>query len=117
MWSWGLLSSIKKVSSKSDWKIGGRWMEQRNHHEHGNSQIMEFINKMFDIPESFVSGNGFDDFVYLSQIYQALCISSEASFYKSRAGINGTMGSLYWQLNDVWTTASWSSIDYSKKWK
>ena len=27
------------------------------------------------------------------------------------------MGALYWQLNNIWPTVSWASIEFGGKWK
>ena len=75
----------------------------------GNQRLLQYIEREFGTPRNF------DDFVYLSQVTQAEGIALAALHH--RASRPYTMGSLYWQLNDVWPGASWSSIDYAGRWK
>lgn len=49
------------------------------------------------------------------QVMQAQCVKVQTEFYRrSRSDIvegeGHTMGTLYWQLNDIWQAPSWSSI-------
>ncbi|MDX6082257.1 glycoside hydrolase family 2 protein [Xanthomonas campestris pv. incanae] len=75
----------------------------------GNKRLMLYIRREFGEPKDFES------FVYLSQLMQAEGINLAASHL--RASRPQSMGSLYWQLNDVWPGASWSSVDYYGRWK
>lgn len=75
----------------------------------GNERLMKYVNYEFGEPADFPS------FVYLSQAAQAEGIELAALHH--RASRPYTMGSLYWQLNDVWPGASWSSVDWFGRWK
>lgn len=75
----------------------------------GNKRLLLYIRREFGEPKDFES------FVYLSQLMQAEGIGLAASHL--RASRPQAMGSLYWQLNDVWPGASWSSVDYYGRWK
>ena len=57
----------------------------------------------------------FESFLYVSQLLQADGVN--VGFEAHRRNKEICMGSLYWQLNDCWPVASWSSIDYFGKWK
>ncbi|KAB7502365.1 Beta-mannosidase, partial [Armadillidium nasatum] len=65
----------------------------------------------------------FRDFLYLTQVHQAVAVKTETEFYRRAFNVfysNGegyTSGALYWQLNSIWPTASWSSIEYGGRWK
>src|SRR5262249_25799490 len=63
----------------------------------------------------FRGPTSFDGFVYLSQLQQALAIETAVRYWRSLKP--HTMGTIYWQLNDVWPAVSWSSIDYYLAWK
>lgn len=75
----------------------------------GNERLLHYVRMEFGEPKDF------DDFVYLSQAMQAEGIELAALHH--RASRPTTMGSLYWQLNDVWPGASWSGIDWFGRWK
>ena len=75
----------------------------------GNDIIHNYLLKDYSEPKDFQS------FLYVSQVLQAEGIKIGAEhFRRSRPE---TMGSIFWQLNDCWPVASWSSIDYYGHWK
>ena len=53
--------------------------------------------------------------IYLSQVQQAVAIKTAVDWWRSLKP--HCMGAIIWQLNDVWPCPSWSSIEYSGKWK
>jgi beta-mannosidase len=75
----------------------------------GNSIIQDYTAKDYPAPKDFAS------FLYVSQEVQAEGIKIGAEHW--RRSRPETMGSIFWQLNDCWPVASWSSIDYYGRWK
>jgi beta-mannosidase len=75
----------------------------------GNSIIHDYLLKYYPEPKDFPS------FLYVSQVLQAegMKVGTE----HLRRNRPRSMGALYWQLNDCWPVASWSSIDYYGRWK
>ena len=53
-----------------------------------------------------------------------MSLKTESEFFRrsmtpalDSRGEGMTMGALYWQLNDIWPGASWTSLEYGGKWK
>ena len=84
-------------------------MEDHQRHPRGNALIMETMLRYFRMP------SGFRETLYLSQVQQALAIRTAVEYWRSLRP--RCMGTLYWQLNDVWPVASWSSLEYDGTWK
>jgi beta-mannosidase len=75
----------------------------------GNSIIHDYLLKDYAEPKDFPS------FLYVSQVLQAEGIKIGAEHMRRERP--RTMGTIFWQLNDCWPVASWSSIDYYGRWK
>lgn len=83
----------------------------KNHQKHARG--MQIINKALD--QYFYVPDKLTDYVYLSQLVQAYGIGQAIEVHRRKQP--HCMGTLYWQLNDCWPVASWSSIDYYGRWK
>lgn len=77
--------------------------------DEGNAIIRDYLLRYYGEPKDFPS------FLYASQVLQAEGVKVGAEHL--RRIMPRAMGSLYWQLNDCWPVASWSSIDYYGRWK
>jgi len=84
-------------------------MEAHQRNTGGNSRILETMTRYFRFPADF------EKMVFLSQIQQGLAIKTAIEYWRSTKP--RCMGTLYWQINDIYPVASWSSLDYGGQWK
>lgn len=75
----------------------------------GDRMIVKYMEHYYKRPDSF------EDFIYLSQYQQAEAV--KIAIEAHRRAKPYCMGTLFWQINDCWPVASWSSIDYQGRWK
>ena len=100
---------INSFAIEEDYNIFSPVMDFHQRCDRGNINIINMIGKYFRMP------NSFDDFLYISQLQHGLAIKTAVEYWRSLKPV--CMGSLYWQLNDNWPLASWSSIEYGGDWK
>lgn len=75
----------------------------------GNGKMLYYLLERFYAPIKF------DDLLYLTGVVQMECIRDATEHFRRHKG--RCNGSLWWQYNDCWGAPSWSSVDYSGKWK
>lgn len=107
--SFPCLKTVEAYTMPEDRNIFSKVMESHQKNASANGKILYYLAQNFNYPKDF------DSLLYVSQILQAMAIKSGAEHFRRNRG--RCMGSLYWQLNDNWPVASWSSIDYFGRWK
>jgi beta-mannosidase len=103
------LATIDTFATDTEHRIDSTTMRAHQKNIGGNERILTYMLREYREPKDF------DSFIYLSQVQQAEAIKVGAEHFRRLRP--RTMGALYWQLNDCWPVASWSSIDYEGRWK
>ncbi|MBU3112927.1 beta-mannosidase [Clostridium lacusfryxellense] len=107
--SFPALKTVETFTQPPDRNIFSYVMEKHQRNNGANSKIMSYMGDTYLYP------NDFDKLIYASQLLQADAIRYGVEHFRRNRG--RCMGAIYWQLNDCWPVASWSSIDYCGRWK
>jgi beta-mannosidase len=103
------LETIRTYAEEADWNMTSYVMEMHQKNASGNSLMVGQMLDTFRLPKDFES------LVYLSMVLQAEGIRYGVEHWRRHP--DRVAGILYWQLNDCWPVASWSSLDYFGRWK
>ncbi|MFK7992613.1 MAG: glycoside hydrolase family 2 protein [Granulosicoccus sp.] len=107
--SFSSMPMIRAFAEEEDCNVSSRVVAVHQRNEGGNARIVETLVRYFRFPDSF------ERTVFLSQCQQAMAIRTGVEYWRSLKP--HCMGTLYWQLNDTWPVASWSSLEYGGAWK
>ena len=107
--SFPALKTVESFTEPEDRNIFSYVMEKHQRNQSANGKIMNYLSATYRYPASF------DKLLYASQLLQMEAIRCGVEHWRRIRGV--CMGTLFWQLNDIWPVASWASIDYFGRWK
>jgi beta-mannosidase len=107
--SFPCLKTVESYTVPEDRNIFSYVMESHQKNGGANGKILYYLSENFKNPRDFES------MLYVSQLLQAEAIKYGVEHWRRNRG--RCMGAIYWQFNDCWPVASWSSIDSFQRWK
>ena len=107
--SFPCLETVESFTEPEDRNIFSRVMEMHQRNVAANGKILNYLSATYLYPGSF------DQLLYASQLLQMEAIRYGVEHFRRHRG--HCMGTVVWQLNDIWPVASWASIDYFGRWK
>lgn len=103
------MKTVASFTEPKDRNIFSRVMEMHQRNQAANGKIMNYLSATYLYPKDF------EHLLYASQLLQADAIRYGVEHFRRYRG--RCMGTVVWQLNDIWPVASWASIDYYGRWK
>lgn len=99
------------TDDERDMNIFSYIMEKHQRNGAANGKIMNYMQQTYKYPSAF------ETVIYASQLLQADAIRYGVEHFRRNRNDSRCMGAVYWQFNDCWPVASWSSVDYCQRLK
>ena len=99
------------TDDERDMNIFSYIMEKHQRNGSANGKIMNYMQQTYRYPSDF------ETVIYASQLLQADAIRYGVEHFRRNRNDSRCMGAVYWQFNDCWPVASWSSVDYCQRMK
>lgn len=99
------------TDDERDMNIFSYIMEKHQRNGSANGKIMNYMQQTYRYPSKF------ETVIYASQLLQADAIRYGVEHFRRNRNDDRCMGAVYWQFNDCWPVASWSSVDYCQRLK
>ncbi|EPE33363.1 (Trans)glycosidase [Glarea lozoyensis ATCC 20868] len=126
------LQSWQQVLSPEDLHFNSTTIVLRNHHYpaggpltdnfhsplHGMGEMTLAAQRYYPVPNMADPVANFSAWCQTTQIFQADFYRSQITYYRRGSGKKERqLGSLYWQLEDIWQAPTWAGIEYDGRWK
>ncbi|OCL07281.1 glycoside hydrolase family 2 protein [Glonium stellatum] len=126
------LQSWRQAVAPSDLYFNSSVIQLRNHHyPPGGLNTTNFANtikgmaemtlaaqRWYPVPNKADPVANFSAWCHTTQIFQADFYTSQIQYYRRGSGMRERqLGSLYWQLEDIWQAPTWAGIEYDGRWK
>ncbi|KAE8554084.1 hypothetical protein EYB25_002622 [Talaromyces marneffei] len=119
------------VYDEDDLQFNSSVILHRNHHyppgglslnttlsAKGMGEMTIAVERYYPIPSKTDPIANFSAWCLATQRFQADMYKSQIQFYRRGSGHpERQLGSLYWQLEDIWQAPTWAGIEYDGRWK
>ncbi len=103
------MDAIRQFAEESDYNITSEIFNSHQKCKNGNRKMLYYLLEKYYEPKNF------EDLIYMTNLIQKECIADATEHWRRHS--YRCHGSLFWQYNDCWQAPSWSSVDFTGKWK
>jgi beta-mannosidase len=119
MESWASMATMTLPADlTADGNSSMMFFRMRQDWPNGQEVLLGQLGVHYDMPTSKNQTEAYKQLTYLSQVVHAHCVTLSSSHFRlMRGSAAGTMGLMFWSLNNQWQGQSDAAIDYTGRWK